>query len=309
MIGEEGDTCCVGGTGKGIVCEPDAVCCDGMCAVKGTVCDSTCQEGMISCGGECQLGTADDVCCLGPSGGGIICDDGDQCCSGACVARGEGCAAECHDGLFKCGESCVAGSADKDTCCTGADDHSQICRWPDLCCDGLCRAAGTGCDHPCPPGMVSCGGECLIGAEAHSCCLGPTGKGMVCEPDAECCDGLCVTNGLGCAAVCAEGTIKCGGQCLVAQPGSKCCLGSFAGNGIICGPDSECCESVCVEKGQGCDEPCDEGLYPCGGECLPGNADSKCCVGPNGGGILCDPGSVCCGGLCEAAGSPCALPR
>lgn len=64
--------------------------------------------------------------------------------------------------------------------------------------------------------------------------MGSTGAGIICDADAECCDGLCVAHGKGCAEACREGTLKCGGACVPHGPkGGMCCEGP-TGVGIIC---------------------------------------------------------------------------
>lgn len=48
------------------------------------------------------------------------------------------------------------------------------------------------------------------------------------------------------------------------------------------------------------------GTVPCGGSCLPGLSNSKCCVGRDGVPTLCGGGDVCCDGLCVVKGTGCA---
>merc|ERR1712129_198551 len=110
----------------------------------------------------------------------------------------------------------------------------------------------------------------------------------------------------GCSESCAPGLVKCGTTCLAGTAEDQCCLGP-TGAGMVCDKTAECCDGVCLAPGTGCSDPCHEGLVRCGGQCLPGNANSLCCEGPTGAGILCQAGSQCCGGLCEALGTPCPL--
>lgn len=252
-----------------------------------------------------MLGNPWDKCCVGPFGNGLMCEASAQCCDGLCVAKGEGCADPCREGLIQCGGVCVPGSLG-DVCCESANGDPFVCPTPGVCCDGMCVANGTSCAAPCRPGLMNCGGQCLAGKPGDVCCLGPLGNGLMCGPTDECCDGVCVLQGFGCAEICAPGLVRCGGQCIAGFEEGTCCL-NHAGTGIMCAPGAECCDGVCVALGTGCANPCDEGLVRCGGQCLPGNTNSLCCEGPTGAGILCPTDSQCCGGLCEAVGSPCAL--
>lgn len=305
LAGTPDDTCCLSPVGTGIMCDPTAECCSGFCLPKGQGCAERCGKGMVHCGGQCLVGTEDSSCCEGPSGAGIVCELTAECCSGLCVAEGEGCADYCHDGLISCGGICQLGS-EEDTCCENAFGESFVCKAPGVCCDGVCIVDGTGCADPCMPGLIKCGGQCMVGEPGDSCCIGPSNSGIVCGPDAECCDGICVDKGLACSENCSEGLVRCGGECLVGSEDGTCCLNSL-GVGIMCAAGAQCCDGICVHAGEGCADPCHEGLISCGGVCLPGTYGSTCCEGPTGAGVLCMPDSQCCGGLCQSRDVPCTL--
>lgn len=300
-----GSSCCVGESGAGIVCDGTSECCNGVCVADGTGCDPVCAEGTVSCGGVCLAGTLWDVCCIGPAGNGILCESTAQCCDGVCLADGQGCAKTCALGMVHCGGECMVGTP-RDTCCVGPTGGGIICGAEAECCDGVCAINGTGCARHCDPDMIACGGVCLPAEEASSCCRGPTGNGIVCDKDAQCCDGLCTADGTGCAKTCGPGLVSCGGQCLSGSEKDVCCLGP-SGAGIMCGSSAQCCDGVCLQDGQGCAMRCSAGLIQCGGQCLPGDNTSTCCLGPTSAGVLCGPDDTCCGGLCEAKGSPCGL--
>eukprot|EP00931_Biecheleriopsis_adriatica_P029844 TRINITY_DN17653_c0_g1_i3.p2 TRINITY_DN17653_c0_g1~~TRINITY_DN17653_c0_g1_i3.p2 ORF type:complete len:117 (+),score=15.16 TRINITY_DN17653_c0_g1_i3:199-549(+) len=108
LAGNEGDICCLSpmpsvgssleagmrefASRRGILCSATATCCDGVCVANGTACATNkCSEGMVACGGECLLGTAKDMCCLGPTGRGIICGPDAVCCAGICKGKGSHC--------------------------------------------------------------------------------------------------------------------------------------------------------------------------------------------------------------------------
>jgi len=173
-------------------------------------------------------------------------------------------------------------------------------------------ADGTGCASSCSPGMIRCGGECIVGGPDSSCCIGPTGHGIACGSEAECCDGMCMARGTGCSRECADGLINCGGECMLGGPGSICCMGprhqTYKGvmqQGIVCDPTDTCCDGICVVEGSGCVEDCGQGMKKCGGECLLGAPESTCCTGATGRGIICGEQSDCCNGICMEKGTGC----
>lgn len=251
IVGSKQDQCCVGSTGAGIVCDPAAACCGGVCMVNGTGCDdSACAPGLVSCGGQCLAGDEADTCCIGPSGNGIICDHGSQCCDGICLQAGQGCAKPCGDGLVKCGGQCLPGSP-SDQCCLGPTGHGIMCQASAECCEGVCMADGEACAKTCAPGLIHCGGDCLAGQPGDQCCIGPTGKGITCEASAQCCGGTCLAANEGCAADCGPNLYKCGGECLPGTNESTCCTGP-TGKGILCGPNAACCDGICEVQGSAC---------------------------------------------------------
>merc|ERR1712137_1125268 len=102
-----------------------------------------------------------------------------------------GCAKACSPGLVSCGGECltdVFGGA----CCIGPQGRGIICGKHDECCHGVCALAGTGCSQTCAEGLVHCGGECLAAQGASSCCVGPSGKGIICKERALCSNGVCL---------------------------------------------------------------------------------------------------------------------
>lgn len=305
LVGSPNGLCCVGPLGDGILCLADTVCCDGVCLANGTGCSETCAPGMVSCGGECLLGTPEDSCCIGPTGNGMVCAPDAECCGGICLGQGHGCAVECAPGLMRCGVSCLAaGSGSK--CCEDGQGIGVVCEESSQCCDGGCVIDGTGCSESCAPGLIRCGGHCLAGSPEDTCCVGPSGLGIVCGPTAECCNGICLAEGAGCADQCGAGLVHCGGQCLEGDKQDKCCEGS-QGREIVCPASAECCDGACVLDGTGCAEVCEQGLVACGGECLVGNHGEKCCPGPAGKSTICEPSAECCAGVCVDGGcaSPC----
>lgn len=260
------DKCCEGPTGAGIVCEGTSECCEGFCVDSGEGCSKECDPGSISCGGQCMVGSPNGKCCLNPLGlGGIVCEPDAECCDGVCQAAGLGCAEHCREGTVKCGSQCLVGNS-SGTCCVGPSGGAIMCAPGAECCDGICTMSGQGCAEPCGADLVACGGHCLPGGAEHSCCVGPTGDGMLCGPDAECCNGACVAAGDGCAEECNEGLTKCGNSCLPATGEDKCCVGPL-GDGVMCPRDDFCCSGVCLKEGEDC--------FPPEGVLQPGNASSK----------------------------------
>eukprot|EP00405_Crypthecodinium_cohnii_P009139 CAMPEP_0206436476 /NCGR_PEP_ID=MMETSP0324_2-20121206/10502_1 /ASSEMBLY_ACC=CAM_ASM_000836 /TAXON_ID=2866 /ORGANISM="Crypthecodinium cohnii, Strain Seligo" /LENGTH=636 /DNA_ID=CAMNT_0053903641 /DNA_START=48 /DNA_END=1960 /DNA_ORIENTATION=+ len=290
LPGNSSDQCCLGPTGSGILCEASAECCDGICLQDGHGCAKTCAPGMVPCGGLCLPGQGEDICCMGPSGSGILCNSDAQCCEGICVMGGQGCSSPCGAGLIKCGGLCLPGSPDAQ-CCLGASGNGILCGPNSTCCDGLCMLEGQGCSKTCAEGLIQCGGECLPSLDissnnsssnnnnnndidatnvAGSCCVGPEGRGILCTPDAECCSGLCMAKGQGCADTCGEGLVKCGSTCLPGLLTDKCCLNSD-GVGLLCDGDDECCDGLCIAAGSSCGTACRKGMMLCGNECLVGD--------------------------------------
>merc|ERR1740121_1030906 len=149
----------------------------------GEGCATQCGEGMVHCGGECLVGGDVDVCCVGSTGNGILCNHDSICCDGLCAADHTACNTQaCATGMIPCGGDCLAGE-DGDTCCTGPSGHGIVCGAGALCCDGLCVVNGTGCASPCGEGLISCGGQCqAANLPGSTCCQGPYGGGMVCGP-------------------------------------------------------------------------------------------------------------------------------
>lgn len=300
-------TCCEGPEGHGIVCAAGAECCSGVCMAAGYGCAEECAPGLIRCGGLCMAGTPEDKCCEGPGGHGIVCEGTSECCDGFCVDSGEGCSKECDPGTVSCGGECMAGSPD-DKCCLNPTGRAAIVCEPDAeCCDGVCLAAGLGCAEHCREGTVKCGSQCLVGTASGTCCIGPSGNGIMCSEGAECCGGICTMSGQGCADPCGADLVACGGHCLPGSGESTCCTGPL-GDGVLCGPDAECCNGACLAAGEGCAEECRDGLVKCGNSCLPTTGDDKCCVGPLGDGLMCPPNNFCCEGVCLQEGDPCHRP-
>jgi len=205
------------------------------------------------------------------------------------------------------------------SCCIGPSGNGLVCGHDAECCGGVCMANGTGCATTCSRGMIPCGGHCIVGDSSSTCCIGPSGHGIACGANAECCGGVCVADGTGCAQECAPGLKLCGMSCLPGAPSSTCCVGPY-GHGIICGQDAQCCDGICSASGSGCDtlaQPhgirpvfetqtsCADGALLCGSQCLSGEVGSHCCPGPNGAAKLCGPLSECCDGACMIGGKGC----
>jgi len=236
---------------------------------------------------------------------------------------GLGCSDVCAPGYTRCGGECLLGD-NESVCCIGPMGRGMACDPGAQCCHGVCEVNGTDCAKTCAPEMIHCGGRCMLGNSSSTCCLGPTGKGIVCGPDAVCCDGICVADGTGCDSDCAPGLAWCGGACLPLSDDSTCCVGP-SGRGIICGPDAQCCDGFCMPHGKGCstdaqpqaalppaqqekinellvsEKTCGNGYVRCAGECLAGAATSTCCPQPDGKGLLCGPSPDCCEGLSALA--------
>jgi hypothetical protein len=80
---------------------------------------AACSVGMHHCGGMCLAGARDSECCLGPTGGGILCASGATCCGGMCGAANS-------------------------TCCEGPTGATIICSLGTECCGGVCVARCAG---------------------------------------------------------------------------------------------------------------------------------------------------------------------
>lgn len=318
LAAEEHDSsCCLGPSGDGIVCGEDAECCGGVCLTEGTPCTLEggmqfreaegileCSPGMVPCGGVCMVGDPEDVCCIGPSGYGLVCGKHAVCCDGVCARNGTTCDPDCNEGLISCGGTCLAGAA-SDECCVGPDGRGILCHEGAECCHGVCMAKGTGCAEECAEGFVKCGGQCIAGKDDDTCCLSPTGAGIMCDAGSICCDGVCVLEGEGCSEICREGLFRCGGQCVPGIEGTDTCCHGPLGTTACYWPD-RCCDGECRTQGTGCATPCSRGMVSCGGECLVGVDTDLCCIGSTGHGIVCGADAECCSGLCVGKGFGCA---
>lgn len=91
----------------------------------------------------------------------------------------------------------------------------------------------------------------MLSGTDSTCCTGPTGRGIICGSEAECCGGICVIDGTGCSRKCKVGEVLCGGECLPSE-GGTCCF-SPETNGAICGTGDRCCaDGSCVDESIGC---------------------------------------------------------
>eukprot|EP00930_Biecheleria_cincta_P004714 TRINITY_DN105642_c0_g1_i1.p1 TRINITY_DN105642_c0_g1~~TRINITY_DN105642_c0_g1_i1.p1 ORF type:complete len:1008 (-),score=182.54 TRINITY_DN105642_c0_g1_i1:80-3079(-) len=240
LAGKATDKCCLGPSGAGIVCGQYARCDNGVCLADDGVGES-CPSGMIKCGVACLVGTANDVCCVGPSGAGIVCGAGARCDKGLCLA-GDEVGELCPPDQIKCGDHCLAGKP-TDTCCLDSSGAGIVCGQYARCEKGLCLAPN-GVNGLCRPDEIKCGDHCLAAKPTDKCCLGPSGAGIVCGQYARCNNGVCLAdNGVG--EECPPGEIKCGDHCIAGKPTDTCCVGSLGG-AIVCGADARCDNGVCL---------------------------------------------------------------
>jgi hypothetical protein len=98
--------------------------------------------------------------------------------------------------------------------------------------------------------------------------------GVVCDNDAQCCNGLCDNGVCACAVDCDPGLRCQGGQC-------------------IC--DARSCPAGCVDATTCGASPCDQGLTPCNGGCVDTKTDPLNCGGC---GNRCPVNETCVGGAC-----------
>jgi hypothetical protein len=203
---------------------------------------------------------------------GSVCSYGAQCCSGICDPTSSTCISSvttCTPGAGPC-------TANTD-CCSGACVSGQ-------CGAALCLSIGESCPvqgNTCCTGNCS-GGACQPIATNPSC----TTAGNVCTSDAQCCSGLCGSNG----------------RCAL---GSSYCIQS----GDICYHANDCCGGICsAPNGQPvtssnagvCGQPTSGGVNctAVDGTICPGGGCGSCCsrlcapYGPTGVNI-CQPAQGC----------------
>lgn len=108
----------------------------------------------------------------------------------------------CPPATVACGDKCLPGEAGAHCCLQGpSNDLGILCGANWVCCSGLCFVNGTGCSATCPQGTVKCGTSCLAASNSDTCCTSSSGAGMLCGPNSQCCNGICMAESTGCGSV------------------------------------------------------------------------------------------------------------
>lgn len=172
----------------------------------------------------------------------------------------------CAAGRTSCGSYCADLAFDPDNCGT----CGNACAAPGPNEEGMCFYGQ--CEYACVAGAVYCNGTCtFLDSDADNC----GACGDVCPVGQSCLGGVCQDDDPGhCTPYCPEGW--CGGDCC----------------GGTCGcPSGTYCESNwCYDDGS-----CASGTL-CNGVCVNLAFDTANCGGC---GIVCRPGEVCSGGVCQ----------
>jgi hypothetical protein len=326
----------------GTPCQITDSCCSGYSCFEG-ICD--CPSGMIEATGFCGSNSAP---CMGdsfPCGSDAPCCDGFECQEGSCVqvaalvcrAVGEACQTK-RDCCPEMGASCVDGVC--------ACPHRRALDPQFMVCNGPCAIPGEQCDEqtPCCDGAGMCiRGVCTCAKNELVCgahCEPAKGnfqrnnrncggRGLICEADQVCCEGLCIDRTAllddpdhcgSCCTACRAGQICCNGRCEEpfsdsGDPEICCDTGSICvgadGSEICCGPGDACTSDGCCPQDRVCgEECCGDGTFCYCGACVTDLAtcesDADCCAGSCTGGFCCPSESichdfagnpVCCGGL------------
>lgn len=264
-----------------------------------------------------------DAPSLGLDTSGVV-SDAEVVISVSCVSGTLPCGQECCTNEYQCAEAEQDTSTVKGcilpgtTFCGFYDSKKWVCSPSEECMDEkICQEMELKAEECCKP----FGGDDCEEAENGYCDPGEvcTHKNPACCPDAAqiACGGACCLNGETCSndgkKCLAPGEEYCGNDlvCPVGKTCAKSTQGCMPDNAKDCG-DGNYCEVgyVCAENG--C---CPDDMEVCGNGCCDPGDDCEYdmgqyyCVPPGGeycgGGIVCGPGTTCCGDFCMPNGADC----
>lgn len=290
-----------GGCGQSCFDLPNIVaasCVEGRCAID------ACASGFADCDNDLDNGCEITLDAEPNCGGcGVTCGSGERCEAGVCVCDNGTTVAVCNPGDVCCSGQCVAPDAPACSCtdCTASES----------CCSGTCTNTSTAPQH-CGACGNACGPDSRCENGACVCLSGTLGDDQNCGTCGNACgSGLSCKGG---ACDCANGTLNddanCG-SCGNACPSGQSCKGGACDctNGTL-GDDANCgsCGNAC-----GSSERCAGGACVCATGTL--NDDANCggcgnacpsgqsCVQSSGGSFSCAPvgcpsGQLDCNGTC-----------
>lgn len=262
-------------------------------------CETSCGAGLVDCGGSCvdpsvnrnYCGASGD--CTGDVNDGVVCTPGRVCSDGVCRIS-------CIRGTILCGGRCVDPGSDRNYCgasssCAG-DNAGEACADGEVCADGVCATS-------CPAPLIQCGSTCVDPATNRNFCGASEpcdadedaeNDGTICAAGDVCADGICGPN-------CAEGTLRCGDECVNPLTNREFCganglCDSDETSGVACSPSEVCVEGSCT---------CAGGTLRCGEDCIdPETNRDFCgatapCDSDETDGSVCATGELCVESECE----------
>ncbi len=166
------------------------------------------------------------------------------------------------EGCVSDGE-CVEGDADD--ACGGGGEQCTACSEGEVCADGECEAP-PGCN---PDNCDGCcdGDTCVDDANSNAACGSGGNACQMCEGDAQCTDGRCVSP---CGPETCEGCCNASGVCVSGNDDQVC--GAGGSTCVMCEPGTTCSGGQCI--GTSCATDCDGCCS--GPTCLGGDSSSAC---------------------------------
>lgn len=318
------DSCCHGACVGGACCAAGKECGNTCCGEKRQCVAGRCCTAEKTCGNSCcgwNEQCIDGQCTAAESCGNATCGEGSQCVGGECCSASNVCGESCCDG----NDACVDGK-----CCDPVSGCDTPPAWYklDIKTKGDCSC------KPDPYGSFDSISVCeLAKANNPTCwvCVDQLKCGDSCCGNLEHCDSATKK-----CAKCPQDltdptkTVGCYDTCC--GVGEKCTLENGVGTCTSCGGNvgcgSECCGGFRKEN---CNTvlmrcgPCKNSFQECGGACCNGDAppdeddlapgpqkcityslnsagypsDQRCEEAPTGCGLNCDPGNLCCFGVCR----------
>jgi N-acetylneuraminic acid mutarotase len=237
-----------------------------------------CDDGETCREGECL---ADASFCSAENPGGLCPSEEERCVGGACINTENACSEARPDGECPSGLSCQGGVCASENPCSPAERFG-FCVAGDVCLDGACVDRDSVCDDDTPGGLCPSGLSCSEGI-----CV-PQEQVCGCTPEQQCLDGVCRDPQLLCSpdvpdGLCSGGAVCAAGTCT--DVGAGCSAQNPTG---VCSPGSICRAGTCaaVDGAALCDDDnectadsfdparnrCDNRAVSDGADCDDGNA-------------------------------------